>query len=368
MRLGLLAPIVIATIAAAASPPPEYDARALRPRCAAWRHVFDQDGTASCCAAAIATALSARECLRDGRDTLYAPRQIWDCAGPTLANAENGTLLERLIDAMGDAARPQSARFLLPHPCAPAMPRADPNLTHCARAFDNCTAAVAMPPLDAAATFQLSTFNGPPDFGVILAARYMMLEIMQSGPVVAVLRLTNAIDRFRFGALPPHTVFVPDLRETATEPMLHCIVVYGWGQDPVTGLHFWRVQNSYGPTWSDAGFGRIARGTLERNWRAVSTRPHPCLNNLSAAAPCIYPPAAPQDIIIPDPPHPRQRADFPAYYLASPPPQRAASLDSESLAFIVLITAATGLLLGGAIYVCLLSAPRPKYPMYTYYK
>ena len=290
--------IILISCAAAAAVPPEYDARALRPLCAAWHSIMNQGSVASCCSFAMASALSVRECLRDGRDTLYSSQQIWDCSGPSLSDAQNGTLLQGLIGAMGDVSSPHSAYFLVPHACAPAqlLPAA-PSLQRCADTFNSCVTGVILPPVEASATFRLSTFSGPRDYGVILAARYMMVEIMQNGPVIAVLALANLMERLRFETLQPNTVFSPN--EAASPPSsLHCIVVYGWGQDGATGVRFWRVQNSYGPEWSDGGVGRIARGTLERDWRSVSTPSRRCAaaptNSSSAgnsSGACIYPPA-----------------------------------------------------------------------------
>ena len=161
--------------AAEASIPAEYDARSERPRCAAFQRIMNQGSVASCCAFAMATALSARECLRDGRDTLYSPQQIWDCSGPSISDIQNGTLLRSLINAMGAVSSPTSAYFLVPNACAPAQQLSAPSLQRCADTFNSCATGVIVPPVQASATFLLSTFSGPRDYGVILAARYMMV-------------------------------------------------------------------------------------------------------------------------------------------------------------------------------------------------
>ena len=258
--------------------PSEYDGRALRPNCAAWRTIMNQGGIASCCSFAMATALSARECLRDGRNSLYSPQQIWDCSGPSISNTENGTLLQHLISEMGDTSNFFSSQFLVPYDCASTHIQSEPNLTRCSQTFAACHhPGVIIPPIKTSAGFRLSTYySGPPDYGVILAARYMMLEIMQNGPVIGVLETRSNADRMRFEALDADTIFIP----IHLDPLVggnegyHCIVVYGWGVE--SGIHFWRVQNSYGTDWANRGVGRIIRGTLERNWRSVSTPSRPC--------------------------------------------------------------------------------------------
>ncbi|XP_009106822.1 cathepsin L-like [Brassica rapa] len=39
----------------------------------------------------------------------------------------------------------------------------------------------------------------------------------------------------------------------------HMLLVYGYGTDKLTGIHYWRVQNSAGLTWGMNGYGKIVR-------------------------------------------------------------------------------------------------------------
>ena len=41
----------------------------------------------------------------------------------------------------------------------------------------------------------------------------------------------------------------------------HSVVIVGWGTDPVSGMKYWIVRNSYGPTWGDKGEFLVKRGT-----------------------------------------------------------------------------------------------------------
>ncbi|CAH8361422.1 unnamed protein product [Eruca vesicaria subsp. sativa] len=39
----------------------------------------------------------------------------------------------------------------------------------------------------------------------------------------------------------------------------HMLLVYGYATDKLTGIHYWRVQNSAGLTWGNNGYGKIVR-------------------------------------------------------------------------------------------------------------
>jgi cathepsin C len=43
----------------------------------------------------------------------------------------------------------------------------------------------------------------------------------------------------------------------------HAVVAVGWGVDPVTGVKYWKVKNTWGVRWGEKGYFRIRRGTNE---------------------------------------------------------------------------------------------------------
>jgi hypothetical protein len=272
-------------IVAAVLPPPQmprsYDAKALRPACAAWSHVMSQGNASSCCAAAMATSLSLRECLRDGRDTMYSAQQIWDCSGTVISSVKNGTLLQSLIDAMLES----GDHFLVRHECAPIMLNTEPSSKRC----ENTCPDDMTRPITTSATFRLSGDGAEPYEGLV-ARSHMKEEIMRNGPVLAVLAFPSNDDLIDFSNLGPGQVFIPSSYEDAAAVSYHCIVVYGWGTSE-DGQEFWSVQNSYGTDWGDYGVGRVAVGTLERNWRSVSTPRSECVSSMEQQ--CILPPLLP---------------------------------------------------------------------------
>lgn len=40
----------------------------------------------------------------------------------------------------------------------------------------------------------------------------------------------------------------------------HAVLATGYGVDPATGIGFWRIKNSWGQAWGEAGYLRLARG------------------------------------------------------------------------------------------------------------
>ncbi|CAF1012865.1 unnamed protein product [Rotaria sordida] len=40
----------------------------------------------------------------------------------------------------------------------------------------------------------------------------------------------------------------------------HAVVIVGYGVDQTTGIPYWKVRNSWGPTWGDGGYFKIKRG------------------------------------------------------------------------------------------------------------
>ena len=50
---------------------------------------------------------------------------------------------------------------------------------------------------------------------------------------------------------------------TSAESGGHAIVIVGWGRDGETGMDYWMVRNSWGASWGDGGYFRVARGSNE---------------------------------------------------------------------------------------------------------
>ena len=262
--------------------PSFYDSRSIwKEHCSGFSIVQDQGNCSSCCAMALSSALSARECMRDKRNVVYSAEQIWDCAGPSSsATCATGSILDNLISALGRGI--YSAKGLIKNNCSLYSDR-EASTGTCETSFRNCSADPDGPSqIEGSVFYDLTWFSGNPEFGAWAASRSMMSEILANGPVVSVISLTaNELILFNSKTyLRNKTVFVPDVsNSTQIPPFRHCLMVYGWGQDTVTGLNYWLVQNSWGESWADGGTARILRGMnlLETEWRGVSTSPRPCI-------------------------------------------------------------------------------------------
>jgi hypothetical protein len=236
---------------------------------------------------ALASALGARACLQDRRDTVFSAAQIWDCAGDDVATCADGTLLRPLIRVL--ATRSALALLVVGGRSDPALIVSNPNETTCLERHVHRGGSSASPYvlqgglfMDVVHFLMAATATTT----TTIAMRAMMAELRANGPVVSVLTLRDDDDVVRFLRLGTgHPVFEPGATTTTNATSRrHCIMVYGWGVDPATGIRFWRVQNSYGTDWGDNGTARIVRGlgVLEDEWRAVSTTPRPCDNTTSS--------------------------------------------------------------------------------------
>ena len=269
--------------------PDRWDARDAAPGCRAFAPYDERAiGCASCCPAAIAAAVGARDCLQNARNPRYSPAQIWDCAGGGFSTCEAGTFPDEMVQTLAD-----TPLALVSETCGAQQHLSGaPNASTCAARYADCVAKNANSvgvvvyhnaQLGAVRTY---TDNGIAPGGDLA----MRAELMRYGPVVATLALT-AQDAATFKALGARApVFVP--ASNATPTYYHCVAVVGWDVDTTEGLPFFWVQNAYAATWGDAGFARVVRGrnVLERMWFSVSPLPRACPAVPAFDEPCLPPP------------------------------------------------------------------------------
>lgn len=271
--------------------PDALDLRLRFPRCPAWSP-YDQRDCASCCSAATATVVAARECISDGRASRYSVAQIWDCVGEGGTCAAGGSLVS-LLDNLGLSSS-ESDMALLPEKCGGLAPTASSNLSQCVARYGACQD-VPVVRLQSAVFFDAVRFVSSTREDAS-SAQAMMNEIWRHGPIISVLQLAGVSNIARFRAVRSLEVFAPldSSNETGFASLRHCIVVTGWGTD-AQGTPYWSVLNSYGNAWGAEGAGRIVRGqnVLESQWRAVTPVSRPCTQDECFNASVVVPTTTP---------------------------------------------------------------------------
>jgi len=270
--------------------PESYDASMGWEECLGYSVIQQQGNCSACCPMAIASALSARECMQNGRNVLFSAQQLWDCAGDfSMDKCEEGTVFSHMVKVMAESSA--RSKILIPNECSRfsshATSQAEEHVT-CNAVYDECASnrtgliSTALWSSVYANELKLGLAGGGKNMNGINAAKALMAEIWVNGPVVAVLSLFYR-DFLVFEKLGRgHDVFVPgtvnssdflSFLESNDRNARHCVMVYGWGQDKKTGINYWLIQNSYGAEWGDGGKGRVVRGYnwLENEWRGLST-------------------------------------------------------------------------------------------------
>ena len=265
-----------------AQPPSAYDLHDLHPECQAFQRIFDQGTCSSCCAAAVATQMSLRQCIsQQNTGRLYSAQQIWDCSASAAAGrCRDGVLLDRMLAAIGTGSHSFRAlmdvqQCAIPLSLSPygglLLPLTDPDPSQCMPPNNSS----APPALGGVMTHHVDAYYASLGYASLVASRALMNEIYDNGPAVAVITFTSASDFANFASvsyLRNGKVFMPNVSDGRSyAPISHCVVVVGWGTDAASGQKYWLVQNSYGPQWADGGFARILRGAdlVEAEWRGL---------------------------------------------------------------------------------------------------
>uniref|UniRef100_A0A1E1WH51 SMB domain-containing protein n=1 Tax=Pectinophora gossypiella TaxID=13191 RepID=A0A1E1WH51_PECGO len=89
----------------------------------------------------------------------------------------------------------------------------------------------------------------------IVREKDIMWEIMESGPVQAVMTVYQDFFHYRDG------IYRHTRHGNLIESGLHSVKIIGWGEE--RGDRYWTVANSWGQEWGEDGYFRIARGTDE---------------------------------------------------------------------------------------------------------
>lgn len=99
----------------------------------------------------------------------------------------------------------------------------------------------------------------------------MMLELYRNGPIVVAFEPTEDFMYYAGGIFADPRVGVPaPLRRSSTEwqKVDHAVLLVGWGEE--LGQKYWIVQNSWGDSWGEGGYFRIARDINDSGVESVA--------------------------------------------------------------------------------------------------
>ncbi|XP_058162140.1 dipeptidyl peptidase 1 [Dasypus novemcinctus] len=100
----------------------------------------------------------------------------------------------------------------------------------------------------------------------------MKLELVRHGPLAVAFEVYDDFLHYR-GGIYHHT----GLRDPFNpfEVTNHAVLLVGYGTDPVSGLDYWIVKNSWGTSWGEDGYFKIRRGTDECGIESIAVAATP---------------------------------------------------------------------------------------------
>ena len=245
-------------------------------KCAAFQPI-KQLGCQACCAAAMASSIAARVCLRDNRNVQYSVQHIWDCGATDATMCDIGVTPSKFFATLFD----QDSTFrrtLVPSPSL-NYTITQPNVSACISTSSTNERLVSYK------RFQSNMVGGDQT-----PSQAMQAELLEYGPFISVVYFSEqqdfalfknwSVPNGRHQTLRPINPFNDSSADYYTS---HCVSVIGWGDD------YWLVQNSFGPAWGNQGVAQLARGVwgIERAFFAFETPRRPCVANQANQGGCI---------------------------------------------------------------------------------
>mmetsp|Transcript_14422 Transcript_14422/g.31872 ORF Transcript_14422/g.31872 Transcript_14422/m.31872 type:complete len:505 (+) Transcript_14422:81-1595(+) len=94
----------------------------------------------------------------------------------------------------------------------------------------------------------------------------MRREIYENGPIAAAFEPKDDFMYYQKGIYSS----LPESQAQEWQQVDHAILVVGWGEDK--GVKYWTIKNSWGDSWGEAGFFRMARGGDDSAIESVAVR------------------------------------------------------------------------------------------------
>jgi len=249
-----------ASVSSPTPAPASFDVSQKWPQCKkVFESIQDQSSCGSCWAVSTAAAISDRRCIRYN-GTAGARISAWDLVSccdscKPEANGCNGGypsgVFEWYVSNGVVTGGPYSGGGCKPYPVAPNT--AAPSTTGCTK---TCQSAYTV------AAYAKDQKKGGSSRIMYNNNTQVMNEILARGPVVATFDVYEDFYQYSTGVYK-HT--------TGAYVGGHAVKIVGWGVD-TNGVKYWRVANSWGSAWGEAGFFRIIRDTDDCNFESfIST-------------------------------------------------------------------------------------------------
>jgi hypothetical protein len=239
----------------------------------------DQGTCNACAAAALASSLGLRVCIRHGINMRFSSQQIWDCYSGV---CQDGVNMNEFIFSLIHS--PTSHLFLSPRPTETnhsGIINAS-NSTACRSSIDTpANNSYIITAVSEHREHWMENSVSDPFNQSTYSIRLMQTEILEKGPILAVLYLTHAeMTAFsHWNDKGSEQIFTP-VENTLNQVRdhKHAVTIFGWGVDTKTQRLYWKILNSFGAKWGKNGIGNIPGGfgLVGHEWYSVFASSLPC--------------------------------------------------------------------------------------------
>jgi len=130
----------------------------------------------------------------------------------------------------------------------PLANHSDPNITGCRSPCNTAAASKNFASIDGA------TCIPPSDYSKVAGSNEtQMLAWLQHAP----LSVSVAAGTHAFGTYQGGIINGSDCNATSVD---HAVLLVGFGQDPTSGMKYWKLKNSWGPAYGEGGYFRLEYG------------------------------------------------------------------------------------------------------------
>jgi hypothetical protein len=239
----------------------------------------DQGTCNACVAAALASSLGLRLCIQHRINLRFSSQQIWDCYSGV---CQEGVHMNEFIFSLIHS--PKNHLFLSPRPTETnhSIIIKPSNSSACRSSIDTPTNnSYIITGVSEHMEHWMENSVSDPFNQSTYSIRLMQTEILEKGPILAVLYLTHAemIAFSQWNEKTSEQIFTPvENALNQVRDNKHAVTIFGWGVDTKTKKLYWKILNSFGSKWGENGIGNIPGGfgLVGREWYSVFASSLPC--------------------------------------------------------------------------------------------